>query len=83
MHLGCETQLFAKDRSFAKTGNVLPYLTAAATGQEPYSLAMALKAMGAALAGYKVNILATDICTAVLERAQAGIYSQFEVQRGL
>ena len=25
--------LFAKDRSFAKTGNVPPYITAAATGQ--------------------------------------------------
>ena len=28
-----ESQLFAKDRDFAKTGNVLPYLTASATGQ--------------------------------------------------
>ena len=28
-----ETQLFAKDRSFSKTGNIFPYLTAAATGQ--------------------------------------------------
>jgi chemotaxis protein methyltransferase CheR len=59
------------------------WCTAAATGQEPYSLAMALKGMGAQLAGYKVSILATDICAGVLERAQAGIYSQFEVQRGL
>jgi chemotaxis protein methyltransferase CheR len=59
------------------------WCTACATGQEPYSLAMALKGMGAAFAGYKVQILATDLCAEVLERARAGIYSQFEVQRGL
>jgi chemotaxis protein methyltransferase CheR len=67
----------------ARDKRIRIWCSAAATGQEPYSLAMALKAMGAALAGYKVSILATDICTAVLERAQAGVYSQFEVQRGL
>ncbi len=59
------------------------WCTAAATGQEPYSLAMTLKGMGAALAGYKVSIVATDICAEVLDKAKAGIYSQFEVQRGL
>jgi chemotaxis protein methyltransferase CheR len=69
--------------SRARDKRIRIWCTAAATGQEPYSLAMTLKAMGAQLAGYKVSILATDICTAVLERAQAGIYSQFEVQRGL
>jgi len=67
----------------AREKRIRIWCTAAATGQEPYSLAMALKSMGAALAGYKVSILATDICAAVLEKAQAGIYSQFEVQRGL
>ena len=67
----------------AREKRIRIWCTAAATGQEPYSLAMALKGMGAALAGYKVSILATDICSAVLEKAQAGIYSQFEVQRGL
>jgi chemotaxis protein methyltransferase CheR len=67
----------------AREKRIRIWCTAAATGQEPYSLAMALKAMGAQLAGYKVSILATDICAAVLEKAQNGIYSQFEVQRGL
>jgi chemotaxis protein methyltransferase CheR len=69
--------------SRARDKRIRIWCTAAATGQEPYSLAMTLHGMGARLAGYKVSILATDICTAVLERAQAGIYSQFEVQRGL
>jgi chemotaxis protein methyltransferase CheR len=59
------------------------WCTAASTGQEPYSLAMMLKDMGGAVAGYRIQIMATDICTAMVERAKAGIYSQFEVQRGL
>jgi chemotaxis protein methyltransferase CheR len=67
----------------AREKRIRIWCAAAATGQEPYSLAMALKGMGAALAGYKIQILATDLCAEVLERAKAGIYSQFEVQRGL
>jgi chemotaxis protein methyltransferase CheR len=59
------------------------WCTAAATGQEPYSLAMILKGMGAMLAGWRVEILATDLASEVLEKAKAGVYSQFEVQRGL
>ncbi len=59
------------------------WCAAASTGQEPYSLAMGLKEMGASLAGWRVDILATDLSTEVLEKAKAGVYSQFEVQRGL
>ncbi len=59
------------------------WCAAAATGQEPYSLAMALKEMGDRLAGWRIEIVATDLSNDVLEKARAGIYSQFEVQRGL
>jgi chemotaxis protein methyltransferase CheR len=59
------------------------WCAAAATGQEPYSLAMMLNDMAAKLAGWRVELLATDLATEVLEKAKSGIYTQFEVQRGL
>jgi chemotaxis protein methyltransferase CheR len=59
------------------------WCAAGSTGQEPYSLAMCLKEMSAVLAGWRVEILATDLSLEVLEKSKAGLYSQFEVQRGL
>jgi len=59
------------------------WCAAGSTGQEPYSLAMSLKEMGAALAGWRIEIIATDLSTEVLEKSKSGVYSQFEVQRGL
>lgn len=59
------------------------WCAAASTGQEPYTLAMCLKDNEAKLAGWRVEIIGTDISNEVLEKARAGVYSQFEVQRGL
>jgi chemotaxis protein methyltransferase CheR len=59
------------------------WCAAASTGQEPYSLAMILSGMSAKLAGWRIEIVGTDISTEVLDKAKAGLYSQFEVQRGL
>lgn len=59
------------------------WCAAASTGQEPYSIAMLLQEAGAKLAGWQVDIVATDISGEVIDKAKLGLYSQFEVQRGL
>ena len=59
------------------------WCAAAATGQEPYSLAMCLNEIGPEIAGWRIELLATDLSGEVLEKARSGLYTQFEVQRGL
>ena len=59
------------------------WCAASSTGQEPYSIAMCLKEMGCGAGGVADRILATDLSQGVLEKSKAGIFSQFEVQRGL
>ena len=59
------------------------WCAASSTGQEPYSIAMCLKEMSTELAGWHVEIVATDLSVGVLEKSKAGLFSQFEVQRGL
>ena len=56
---------------------------ACSSGQEPYSLAMILVDEASKLMGWNIEIVATDLSSKILEKARAGIYTQFEVQRGL
>ncbi|MDD3028981.1 MAG: protein-glutamate O-methyltransferase CheR [Alphaproteobacteria bacterium] len=56
---------------------------AASSGQEAYSLAMICLEEAAKFQGWKIEIVGTDLSREMVARARAGIYSQFEVQRGL
>lgn len=56
---------------------------ACSTGQEPYSLAMQMEELRPQFPRVSLNIHAIDISKRCLEKASSGLYSQFEVQRGL
>jgi len=56
---------------------------ACSSGQEPYTIAMLLAEQQSKLSDWSIEILATDLSSEILEKARAGLYSQFEVQRGL
>jgi chemotaxis protein methyltransferase CheR len=56
---------------------------ACSSGQEAYSVAMLIREQAQAFAGWRIEIIATDISDDMLAKARAGIYTQFEVQRGL
>jgi chemotaxis protein methyltransferase CheR len=79
----CSTVLPALQAVRRHSRTIRIWCAAASTGQEPYSLAMALREMAGGLAGWQIEVMATDISNGVLEKAQQGRYSQFEVQRGL
>jgi chemotaxis protein methyltransferase CheR len=78
-----DTILPALMQTRASRKSIRIWSAASSTGQEPYSIAMCLKEKAAQLAGWRFEIVATDLSQEVLEKSKAGIYSQFEVQRGL
>jgi len=96
--LNNETSFFRDSGVFAQiSGEILPGLAAVrqrdrrlriwsagcSTGQEAYSLAMLFAEQRERWAGWKIEILGSDISRSAIERARDGLYSQFEVQRGL
>ena len=67
----------------AKSKRLRIWSAGCSTGQETYSLAMLFAEDPAKWAGWTIDILGTDVSTSCIDRARAGTYTQFEVQRGL
>lgn len=63
-------------------GPIRVWSAACATGQEAYSLAIAAEDAKLS-AGTTVEVFGSDLSERCLEKAQSGLYTQFEVQRGL
>ncbi len=59
------------------------WCAACSSGQEPYSLAILARELSHLFGGRRLEITATDMSEGVLAKARAGVYSAFEVQRGL
>jgi chemotaxis protein methyltransferase CheR len=93
-----ESSFFRDGKPFDHLRRVLPGLLASrpagtplriwsaacSTGQEAYSIAMVLQELAPPTGGRKAaEILGTDIAQEVLARAREGVFTQFEVQRGL
>lgn len=67
----------------AKSKRIRIWSAGCSTGQEVYSLAMLFAEDAEKWRGWTIDILGTDVSTSCVDRARAGAYSQFEVQRGL
>lgn len=92
-----ESSFFRDGKPFEHLRKLLPRLAAArppgqalriwsaacSSGQEAYSAAIVAAELGTALGGRRVEILGTDLSREMLARAQEGVFTQFEVQRGL
>ena len=75
------TDVLPKLMQRARPGPLRIWAAAGGAGQEVYSLAMLLAEQALPVTG--VELFASDLCERRLEKAQSGLYSQFEVQRGL
>ncbi len=67
----------------AATRRLRIWSAACAAGQEPYSIAMILHDRKLLAEGWTIDLIATDLNSEMIARAELGVYSHFEVQRGL
>ncbi len=59
------------------------WCAASSSGQEPYSIAMTIEDDFPQLRGWNLQIVATDLSPAMVERGRSGVYKALEVNRGL
>ena len=78
---GLEKAVIPELTGKAPAGRLRVWCAACSSGQEPYSLAMLWKEM--AIAGWDLDLLATDLSDRMIEKAASGHFSQLEVNRGL
>jgi chemotaxis protein methyltransferase CheR len=71
------------EQARAKEKKLAIWCAGCSTGQEAYSLAMSFADEAARWQGWTIEIVGTDLSRSAVERARTGVYSQFEVQRGL
>lgn len=71
------------EQARARERRIAIWCAGCSTGQEAYSLAMSFADEPARWAGWRIEIVATDLSRAAIAKAREGTYSQFEVQRGL
>jgi chemotaxis protein methyltransferase CheR len=71
------------ERARAATKRLSIWCAGCSSGQEAYSLAMSFADERLRWQGWTIEIVGTDLSKSAIARAKAGIYSQFEVQRGL
>ena len=71
----------ARRRRHAKRLSI--WCAGCSTGQEVHSLAMVFEDQKERWAGWTIDILGTDVSHHAIRAARSGLYSQFEVQRGL
>lgn len=71
------------ERERAQQKRISIWCAGCSTGQEAYSLAMSFAEERSRWNGWKIDILGTDVSRSAIGRARDGLYSQFEVQRGL
>lgn len=65
---------------FANARPALVWSAGCSSGEEPYTLAMVLSEFCEARPGFRFGVLATDLSTRVLEKAEVGIYSTEDVE---
>ena len=75
--------MMMKVPALAMAKNIRIWSAACSTGQEPYTISMCINEDAAKMPGWRFDIVATDLANKVVEKAKLGIFSQFEVQRGL